>query len=132
MMSDTEAAWFAGIFDGEGTIRWGRANNVRTVSLMITNTSFDLIDKIREVTGTGLVTDKKGTGSPKHSPARTWTCHGINSQRLLAQIEGWLIVKKHGARVALGLEPSEVAPLSQRSKTRQAAEAAFTINTTFS
>lgn len=122
-MSPEEVAWLAGVFDGEGTVRWPRRRKVTTVALSMTNTSLKLLERLREVSGTGIITDRSHSRrSPLHSPVWVWTCHGQNAKDILRKIEPWLIVKQEAAHVALGIIEAVEPPLSQRSRTRMMAE----------
>jgi hypothetical protein len=51
-MTEAQAAWLAGLFDGEGCISFAGINSA---TLHIGMTDRDLIDRVRELTGTGYV-----------------------------------------------------------------------------
>lgn len=71
-MEATEAAYFAGIIDGEGTITLSHANNAkyRTPIVSFPSTSSTLIEYFKEVCG-GTVVSKK-TYKEHHLPS--WEC----------------------------------------------------------
>jgi hypothetical protein len=93
-MTEVQAAWFAGLFDGEGCVVWSRRNVIHSVALTITNTNEALMQKIMLVTGTGRVKSKLMKPNPRHSPTWTWACYGDNARSILRQIHPWLLRKK--------------------------------------
>ena len=120
-MTEVQAAWFAGVFDGEGCVGWPRRTVIHSVSLAVSNTNKPLIDKINEVTGTGRVIPGKRR-SNRHSPHWKWACYGDNARSILRQILPWLIVKREAAEVALGIVKAAEPPWTQRSRSMQAVD----------
>lgn len=92
-MSQTERAWLAGLFDGEGTVIQPRKDRPTSIRLAITNTSMPLLERVQEVTGTGSFVAMKRY-SPKHTSCWIWQCHADNARSLLRQMLPWLIVKR--------------------------------------
>ncbi len=123
-MSDTESAWFAGVFDGEGCIVWPVKTNIKSVRLSVANTCVPLLEKVRVVSGTGKVRMQQARKSRFHTQPWIWDCYGENARIVLRQIVPWLIVKKEAAEVALGIVVAATPPLTQRTKTIMAARAA--------
>jgi len=124
-MSDADASWFAGVFDGEGSVVWPRKEFLQTVRLSITNTSYPLLAEVARVVGTGKIRNvSKYRKNPRHSRTWVWDCHGENARRLLSQIVARLIVKREAAEIALGIRHAKRPPLSPRTKLMRAAQKA--------
>jgi hypothetical protein len=90
-LSATEAAYVAGIVDGEGTItltRTHRDEGHRPV-LSISSTEPSLLQYILTVIGAGRITSKV-TARSHHSPSFTYVISGRQALALLAQISGYL------------------------------------------
>jgi len=120
-MTEVQAAWFAGVFDGEGCVRWTRRKIIRSVALTVTNTNEELMQKVVRVTGTGKISEKRPK-NPRHSRAWTWQCYGDNAQSLLRQMLPELVVKREAAEVALGIVKAAEPPWTQRSRSMQAVD----------
>jgi intein/homing endonuclease len=62
-MDREDIAWFAGLFEGEGTIVLPSANNSTSMAIFMTDR--DVLERIHEITGTGSVRgpyyDKRGS-----------------------------------------------------------------------
>lgn len=110
-MSETEIAWLAGVFDGEGNIAWPRKRNVHTARISVANTCFPLLDKLVEVTGTGSIVGRKVYANPKHSTCASWACQGDRAKALLRLMLPWLIVKRENAEIVLEAAEANAAGL---------------------
>ena len=102
-MTEVEKAWFAGVFDGEGSIvdykhikGYSRVTGerFRGLRISITNTVKELEDKVLEVAGVGTIQARPKPINPRHSQAWHWQVHGENAKSILRQILPWLIVKR--------------------------------------
>ena len=62
-LSPTEAAYLAGIIDGEGTITLSRRNRNkhRTLVVTVSNTEMSILQYIHSITGVGKLTNKRTT-----------------------------------------------------------------------
>ena len=87
-MTEGEAMWFAGLFDGEGsvTLTARRRCGGGTVRLAVYNTSLLLLERVVAVTGVGKVVKRRGKAKPYHLDAWTWTCYGATALEILRQI----------------------------------------------
>jgi hypothetical protein len=98
-MSETEAAWLAGFFDGEGSLsnyRGGRDGKYRSWILSITNTNQESLDFCKSISQAGVVKLKRRNNAPTHwKISYQWQ---VTAQRdivaILSQIEKYLIIKK--------------------------------------
>lgn len=86
-----DAAYLAGLVDGEGTVtltRRHRREN-RRITVSISNTEIDLLLFAQRVTGVGLVT-RKCRYSARHAPAYAWAAWGRQALDVLRQIQPWM------------------------------------------
>lgn len=102
-MSETEIAWLAGFFDGEGhvSVRTQLSQRATGVKIQVTNTNRALVDRVAELTGVGYIT----TRPRQSSRCRTtydWQTTGGNAKEILAALLPWLIEKRERALEAIG------------------------------
>ena len=90
-LSATEAAYVAGIVDGEGTITLTRTHRdeSRRPVVSISSTELSLLQYIQSVIGAGRITTKV-TARSHHSPSFTYVISSRQALTLLAQISGYL------------------------------------------
>lgn len=106
-MSETERAWFAGIFDGEGSIIQYKPHGIQGQQywrIQVANTVKELIDRVAEVTGIANVSARPIPINKKHKQCFNWQAHGENAELILRQILPWLIVKREKALNLITLE----------------------------
>jgi len=86
-LSDTEAAYVAGIIDGEGTITLTRTHRSerRRPIVSISSTELSLLRYVRSVIGAGRITGKI-TAKDHHSPSYAYVLSSRQALALLAQI----------------------------------------------
>ena len=102
-LSPTDAAYIAGIIDGEGTIALTRRhkNENRQLEISVANTEMPLLDYLLNTIGTGRITRKK-TYSDKHTPSATYIVSNRQALSLLEQISAYLLTyKKYRAQLVL-------------------------------
>jgi hypothetical protein len=90
-LSDSQAAYLAGIIDGEGTItltRTHRGENRRPV-VSISSTELPLLEYVRSVVGAGKITNKRSTRT-YHSPSFAYSLFSRQALTLLGRISGYL------------------------------------------
>jgi hypothetical protein len=103
-MSDVECAWFAGMFDGEGSIVQTQRKRTPEGSfrIQITNTVIEVLEQAEKFTGVGRVNVQyRKNQNPRHSVAYTWTVAAGPALEILRQIRPWLIVKAERADAVL-------------------------------
>lgn len=98
-LSSIDAAWLAGVFDGEGCLFFPVERPNRNVRMMVYNTHLPLLERIEKLTATGRITTKEYENHWKTS--YVWQINGVNAIAVLKQILPWLIVKKEKALVAI-------------------------------
>lgn len=86
-MTAVEAAWLAGIIDGEGTVTLTRkhAGENRQLALLVSSTEPELLEAILRYTTVGKVTGKRTT-SPAHRPCRTYAVYNRQALDILRQV----------------------------------------------
>lgn len=102
-LSPTDAAYIAGIIDGEGTISLSRRhkNENRQLEISVSNTETDLLNYLLKTIGTGRIA-KKRTYSDKHTPSATYMVSNRQALYLLEQITPFLLTyKKRRAELVL-------------------------------
>jgi LAGLIDADG-like domain len=120
ILSDVEAAYVAGIIDGEGTItltRTHRGENRRPV-VSISSTELPLLSYVQSVVGAGRITGKMCTRE-HHSPSFAYCITSRQALRLLAQVYPFLrTYKSKRARLLLD-EYQGVTPRNGRYTVEQ-------------
>jgi len=99
----TQAAYVAGLIDGEGTVALSRkhARDNRQLCVSISNTELPLLDYVLEIVGAGKITAKR-TAHPEHTPSFTYAIHNRQALALLDQIAPHLrTYKRHRAQLIL-------------------------------
>jgi len=100
-LSLTEAAYLAGIIDGEGSIMLiGRGFGGAHCRMSVANTYLPLIDYVYETTGIGGVYRQR-EATETHKVSYAWRCHAEGAEELLTQIRPYLIVKAAQADLAI-------------------------------
>ena len=90
-LSQSDAAYIAGLIDGEGTITLTRKhrNENRQLAISISNTEKDLLDFALSTIGAGKITKKRTTHS-HHTPSYTYAIYNRQALTLLEQIHLFL------------------------------------------
>jgi hypothetical protein len=101
-MADIEAAWLAGLFDGEGNVSIHVALGQRAMGakIQITNTNRNLLERVLTITGGGFIAQRPRY-NPKWKTTYDWHATGLNAARLLKRMLPWLIVKKEAAETVV-------------------------------
>ncbi|MCW8828592.1 MAG: LAGLIDADG family homing endonuclease [Gammaproteobacteria bacterium] len=90
-LSNIDAAYIAGLIDGEGTITLTRKhrNENRQLAVTISNTEKDLLEYVLKTIGAGKITNKRTTRA-HHTPSFTYALYNRQAFNLLAQIHPYL------------------------------------------
>lgn len=102
-LSPPQAAYLAGLIDGEGTITLSRRNKDkhRAIVVTIANTELELLDYPKRVIGAGKIISKR-TYKPAHTPSFAYNISGRQALDLLRQIIPFLhSYKKNRAELVL-------------------------------
>lgn len=112
-MSPPDAAYLAGLIDGEGTVTLARKhrNENRRISVSMCNTEIALVLAARRISGVGIISRKRRS-SVKHAQAYVWAVWGRQALEILRQIQPWMRSYK-AERAALAL--SEYVALTPRN-----------------
>lgn len=86
-----QAAYLAGLVDGEGTVTLSRRHKSenRQLVVSISNTELPLLQYVLEVVGVGKITSKK-TYRSHHAPSYTYSISNRQGLSLLKQIHPYL------------------------------------------
>ena len=89
-MTITDAAYLAGLIDGEGSILISSKRQMRnTWRLQISNNDFGLLEWCKEITGCGSIIRKKHD-NPKWADAGYWACYSWNARKIIKQLMPYL------------------------------------------
>jgi len=103
-LSKTDAAYIAGLIDGEGTVTLTRKhkNENRQLCVSISSTEIDLLEFVLSATGVGKITNKQASKS-HHAHSFAYAVYNRQALSLLEQILPHLKSYKHD-RAALILK----------------------------
>lgn len=87
-LSKTDAAYIAGLIDGEGTVTLARKhkNENRQLAISASSTEIALLEFVRSATGVGKITNKKPSKT-SHSPSFAYAVYNRQALALLEQIQ---------------------------------------------
>lgn len=97
-MTKTDAAWFAGLFDGEGSLVAAHGKGSKSLRLQIVMCNEEIVRRVQTVVGTGNIQYHRPKNT-KHSESWHFAVYGMNAVRVLTQILPWLIVKREDAEM---------------------------------
>jgi hypothetical protein len=103
LLSVAEAAYLAGLIDGEGTVTLSRkhAGDMRQLVVSISNTELPILEFALLSIGAGKLT-KKGTSKVHHTPSYAYALWNRQALALLAQVEPYMrSYKRERARLVL-------------------------------
>jgi hypothetical protein len=108
-MLPAEAAWMAGIADGEGCVEVRYRNrktgaDLRYARLSVVNTHLPMLQRCQEWTGVGTVipVNKNKPYRKEHwKQSWVWVVQGVQAAAVLRQLEPWLLEKRERAREAI-------------------------------
>ncbi len=91
ILSATDAAYIAGLLDGEGTVTLTRKhrNENHQLALSISNTDLPLLRYVYETVGAGKITAKRTTRI-NHTPSYTYAIYNRQALALLKQLFPYL------------------------------------------
>ena len=113
LLSETDAAYIAGLVDGEGTITLTRKhrNENQQLCVSISSTERQLREFVLNISGVVKITNKRTT-SARHAPSFTFAVYNRQALDLIKQILPWLKSYKL-QRAALILQ--DYIPLTPRN-----------------
>lgn len=104
--SDADAAYLAGIIDGEGCITIMRRKHVErgerpryTLEVVVINTDYSLIEWLQARFGGNVL--KRNLRSKKWADTWRWRTSNLHSEAILRRVRPFLIIKARQADVAL-------------------------------
>ena len=102
-LTRTDAAYIAGLIDGEGTVTLGRKhkNDHRQLSVSISSNERPMLEFVLNATGIGWITNKR-KNAEHHAASFNWTTHNRQALDLLRQVTPHLqSYKKRRAQLIL-------------------------------
>lgn len=114
----TDAAYIAGIIDGEGSIMVLPKRGTCIIKVSVSNTYQPLVDWLQEVTGVGSVVVQR-RASERHSECRYWQCYSDAAGSILKQILPHLRIKRAQAELALSVQERLHDPKLKADRTWQ-------------
>lgn len=98
-MSAVEAAYLAGLIDGEGSITAvdRKTKGRMTYRLSVSNTFMPILEWCVKATAVGTIVVKKST-NPKHKDSAWWQCYSWNAYDILRQTLPYMLLKDEKAR----------------------------------
>ena len=126
-LSPEDAAYVAGLIDGEGTVTLSRrhATDRRQLVVSISSTEAEILKWVLATVGTGKITRKSAT-SPRHAPGLTYS---ISNRQALALLEQTARFLRSYKRIRAAMVVDQYVRLTPRNgrytKDVEAARAAF-------
>lgn len=100
LMADTEAAYLAGVLDGEGSVILYMRRDVVALRVTVANTYRPLLERVQQLTDVGDLYHQRDA-TAKHKAAYSWRCNAEAAESLLVQVRPYLVVKAAQADLAL-------------------------------
>lgn len=102
-MSPEEKAYLAGIIDGEGSIMLTRFHNNQQPApcIGIASISLELLEWVKEISGTGKIKPKKNYKPHFHENSFTYIVKYNDAITMLEMIEPYLVIKQKKQRAQL-------------------------------
>jgi hypothetical protein len=115
---ELDAAYIAGLIDGEGTITLSRKhrNEYRQLAVSISNTERVLLEYVLKTVGAGKITRKRISQS-HHTPSYTYAIYNRQALHLLEQLQPYL--KGYKARRSALILRDYVALVPRNGKYRE-------------
>lgn len=116
-LTQVQAAYLAGLIDGEGSIMLYRRGDGSAMRLAITNTYRPVLEWCQATCGVGNIVDVKAThDAAKHKAQRIWLVNSQAAASVLEQIEPYLIIKKEQAQLAIEFQQKLKVPKEKADK----------------
>ncbi len=98
-----DAAYLAGLIDGEGTVGlYYRSGHGVALHLSIANTFRPVLEWVRQTTGVGCVAMRRSPSkSERHKTGGVWKCTAVAAETILTAVRPSLIIKAVQADLAL-------------------------------
>lgn len=120
ILGDTDAAYLAGLADGEGTINLTTDRQSLAIRFGIGNSHLGVLEWVRDVTKVGFIHTIMPT-STNHirRPQHYWQCNGLAAVGVLAQLLPHLKIKREQAELAINAQAQRVDPALKADRTWQ-------------
>ncbi len=93
-MNRSDAAYFAGLIDGEGTITLQKESKTgfRFPTICVASTSYELVEFCKQASGVGLISTKK-TYKLHHKKSYVWRARHNDAINVILDI--WFFMREH-------------------------------------
>jgi len=102
-LTTTQAAYLAGVIDGEGSIFLYERSGASAMRITVANTNRDLLEWCLLTAGVGSIV-VKASSNPKHEHSGMWLCNSQAAASVLEQVVKYLTIKKEQARMAIDFQ----------------------------
>jgi len=113
-----DAAYFAGLLDGEGSIFFYRRRDAVALRVSMSNCDIDLLNWCKEITEVGAIV-WKSRHDDKHRPGGIWQINAEAAETLLIQIVPYLKVKKIQAQMGIEFQRKLRNPVDKANRSWQ-------------
>lgn len=129
VMTPTEAAYFAGFVDGEGTIGLYRARRRESKSgyrlqshLAVANTDMPVLEAIQRMCGNGRLVQTTNPAKPHHKPGYLLRFSPNQIRHVLPQLQPYLLIKGRQAEYVLEFLSLNVAGRNMNAEQKAKAD----------
>lgn len=118
-----DAAYIAGLIDGEGTISLSRKHRFdnRQLVVSISNTERTMLNYVQEIVGAGRITNKRVTRA-NHTPSFTYSVSNRQALDILKQVTPYLKSYKFGRATLVLDHYVRLTPRNGRYSSKQIEE----------
>jgi hypothetical protein len=122
-LTPVQAAYIAGLIDGEGTISLSKKHRLdaRQLVISVSNTEGNLLSYVKEVVGAGKITRKRTYGA-NHTPSMTYIITNRQALSLLEQVAPYLKSYKAERATLILAHYLRLTPRNGRYSVRQRQE----------
>lgn len=112
-MEPTDAAWMAGLFEGEGSFL---ADNGGKIRVSIAMTDRDVVDRFARLTGANLLGPYRYANGGTRKPSYRVVVNGPRAVALIELIWPYLGERRRARAVELGFEPCTISDVTHDPK----------------
>lgn len=102
-LKPTDAAYLAGLLDGEGSVVALKRldGSVKSYRIHVSNTHLPAVEWCKAVTGLGRIDVYQRKGKPTYLPIGVWKVHGVKAASVLRRLLPYLKIKREKAQRAV-------------------------------
>ncbi len=115
-LSIAQAAYLAGLVDGEGSILLYKRGTGSAMRLSVANTNLQLLQWCQTITGVGNIAGRKPINAAKHKASYLWLVNSQAGCSVLVQIRPYLVAKAKQADIAIEFQRRLKIPVYKANK----------------